>query len=469
LLIEQRESPAPALVPVQPRAKRLELSQETLTPTIVRLATPAILESLLSMMLQSVSTLLLARLQDDVVLAAVGLTAIFIWIADGLFQGAAVAATAMVARALGRDDEETARRVASQALLLGGLAAALATTVMVPLAERMVSLIGAEPEVARQGGMYLRIILASSLLSFPLSVANGVMRGAGDTQTPMSIFFIINVWNGLLGYLLIFGGGPFPTLGLAGAAIATATARGLGGFLALGALFTGRTVIRIDPRRLFHWDGEVARRLVKLALPNLGEQGIQRFGYLIFTSIVAALGTTMVAAHQIAVQVESLSFMCGIGFSLAAATLVGQSLGAGRIDLAETSMRRSLAFACGVMGTMGLVFLFFGRGLVAAFGAAPRTQALAAMALHIAAVEQIAMAINMVLAGGQRGAGDTRTPLYVALFGAVFFRVAVVYLFAIHFGWGLAGIWWGITLDWWARAALMLVLFRRGRWKGIRL
>jgi putative MATE family efflux protein len=300
-------------------------------------------------------------------------------------------------------------------------------------------------------------------------VASGIMRGAGDTRTPMLIAFITNVWTAVIGYALIFGLGPIPAFELAGAGIATSTARTIGGFLALGALFTGRTVIQISPRRLLTWDPDLAWRLLRLALPNLGEQGIQRIGYILFTRIIAALGTAALAAHQVAMRLESLSFMSGWGLGLAAATLVGQSLGAEREDVAELSMRRTLLFACGLMGAMGVLFLLFGRQMVALFGTTPEVRDLASVALQIAALEQISMAINMVLAGGLRGAGDTRTPLYVTLFGVLIFRVAVVYFFAISLDLGLAGVWLGIVADWTGRAILMILLFRRGRWKTIRV
>jgi putative MATE family efflux protein len=449
--------------------EELRVHPEGLNRVIFALAIPAIVENLLTTIVLFANTIFIGWLHDDAALAAVGLSNRFLWIANGLFRAVAVATTAMVAHFLGKKDVETAKRTAAQSLSVGVLAAMVATVIGIPLSDYLLMFMGAESEVVRLGGLYMKIILATSVLSFPMFVAGGVMRGAGDTRTPMVISLATNVWNVVVGYLLIFGPGPLRELGLVGAALATSTARALGGCLALGVLFTGRTVLRVKPRRLLSWDGHLARRIVHLALPNAGEQAVGRLGSILFMRILTALGTVALAAHQVAEQVESLSFMAGSGFTVVATTLVGQSLGASREDMAELSIRRTLMFACGVMGAMAACFALFGQQMVVIFGASPEVLNLAGRALQIGALEQVPLAIHMVLAGGLQGAGDTRTPMYVTMFGVLFFRVAVVYLFAITLGWGLAGVWLGTSVDWIGRAALMVMLFRRGRWKNVRV
>jgi len=449
--------------------RELQLHPETLNRTILAMAIPTIVANLLTTIVLFSNTIFIGWLRDDTALAAVGLSNRFLWIANGLFRAVAIAATAMVAHSLGKKDVETAKRTAAQSLSVGVLVAVVVTAIGIPLSDDLLKLIGAESEVVRQGSLYMRIILATSVLSLPTFVAGGVMRGAGDTRTPMVISLATNVWNVVAGYLLIFGPGPLPELGLVGAALATSTAMALGGCLTLGVLFTGRTVLRVKPRQLLSWDGHLARRIMRLALPNAGEQAVGRMGSILFMSILTALGTVTLAAHQVAEQLEALSFMAGSGFMVVATTLVGQSMGAGREDMAELSIRRTLMFACGVMGTMAICFALFGQQMVVIFGANPKVLNLAGRALQIGALEQVPLAVHMVLAGGLRGAGDTRTPMYVTMFGVLFFRVAVVYLFAITLGWGLAGVWLGTSVDWIARAALMVVLFRRGRWKSVRI
>jgi putative MATE family efflux protein len=411
------------------------------------------------------NTLFLGRLQDDVTLAAVGLSSTFLWIANGLFTAVGVAATAMVARFVGRDDLGMATRIAAQALVVGTVSALGIAVAGMLLSDNLLRLMGAEPAVVRQGSLYIKVILASSILSFPTFVASGVMRGAGDTRTPMWIALIQNIWNIVVGYLLILGIGPLPRLGLLGAGLATSTAGALAGCLALGALLTGRTLLRIKPRSLWTWDTTLAWRIVRLALPNLAREAVNRTGYIIFMRIVAALGTAALAAHQITMRVESLSYMPGWGFSLAAATLVGQSLGRGDAEAAVVALQRTAALACGMMGVIGLGFALFSQQMVAVFGANHETLRLAGAALQIAALEQVPLALNLVLSAGFQGAGDTRTPMYVTLFGVLIFRVAVVYLFAIVLGWGLRGVWLGTAADWAGRALLTAILFRRGKWR----
>ncbi len=453
-----------------PKERRpLDLRPEKLTRTVIALAAPAVAENLLVTAVFFADTLLIGWLRDDVALAAVGLGSTVMFAANGLFEALAVSATALVARSWGEGDFRQAGRVAGQALGLSLLLSAVLMALLMPLVEGFLSLLGAERVVAQAGGVYLRLILCTSFLSFPFMVANGILRGAGDTRTPMWLTLAMNVWNIAAAVVLVFGLGPIPALGLAGAGAATASARALGGGLALLVLFRGWSVLQVRPAALARWDGRLIWRIVRLGLPNLGETIISRLGYLAFMSIVTRLGTIPLAAHQLALRVESLSFMPGWGLSVAAATLAGQALGAGSPEVAETGIRRTLLMALGLTGVIGILYAAFGPQIVAIFGSTPEVLGQAGLAVRIAAAEQPFLAAQMVLAGGLRGAGDTRTPMWVSLFGVACLRVVVVYLFAVVLGWGLAGVWWGTTVDWAGRSALIWLLFRRGRWKEVQV
>ncbi len=444
---------------------RLQLGREALTGTILRLAIPAVVENLLVTAVFFADTLLIGWLHDDVALAAVGLGGTVMFVANGLFEALAVSATALVARAWGEGDYARAERVAAQALLLTFALSAVAMALLMPLVEGFLALLGAAPAVVPAGGVYLRLVLSTSLLSFPLMVANGIMRGAGDTRTPMWLTLIMNVWNVGVAAVLVFGLGPVPALGLAGAGWAAGTARALGGLLALLALFAGRTALRVRPAGLLRWDLPLIGRILRVALPNLGETAISRTGYTLFMSIVAGLGTVTLAAHQLALRVESLSFMPGWGLSVAAATLVGQALGARNEEAAKTGMRRTLLLTAALTGVIATAFALFGQQIVTIFGSTPEVLDLAGVAVRIAAAEVLFLSGQMVLAGGLRGAGDTRSPMWVTLCGTVLLRLPVVYLFAVVLGWGLAGVWWGTAADWAGRTLLTWIIFRRGRWK----
>ncbi len=447
----------------------LDLRPEKLTRTVVTLAAPAVMENLLVTAVFFADTLLIGWLHDDVALAAVGLGSTVMFAANGLFEALAVSATALVARSWGERDFQQAGRVAGQSLGLGLLLSVLIMALLMPLVEGLLSFLGAEAAVAQAGGLYLRLILSTSFLSFPLMVANGILRGAGDTRTPMWFTLAMNVWNVASATVLVFGLGPIPALGLAGAGVATASARALGGGLALLVLFRGWSVIQVRPAALTRWDGHLIWRIVRLGLPNLGETIISRLGYLVFMSIVTRLGTVPLAAHQLALRVESLSFMPGWGLSVAAATLAGQALGAGSPEVAETGIQRTLLIALGLTGAIGMIYAALGPQIVTIFGSTPEVLDQAGLAVRIAAVEQPFLAAQMVLSGGLRGAGDTRTPMWVSLFGVACLRLVVVYLFAVVLGWGLAGVWWGTAVDWAGRSTLIWALFRRGRWKEVQV
>lgn len=452
-----------------PPVDALDLSEAGLNRTILQLAVPAVVENVLVTAVFVANTVLIGWLRDENALAAVSLAGVGMWIADALFSAIAVGATAVVARAFGARDRLLAERAAAQAILLAWGSAITLGVLLWAGAPFLLKLMGATPEVGLLGTAYMRLIVSTSLIAFPLTVLNGIMRGAGDTRTPMLITLIMNSCNVLTAYLLIFGVGPLPALGVVGAGAATGIARGIGGLLALLVLLRGYTLLRVRPGAFGNADLDMMRTIVRLATPAAGELFVQRAGWAIFARIIASLGTLSLAAHQIAVSVESLSFMPGFGFSVAATTLVGQSLGAHRSELAEESVSRITRYALLAMGTMGVLFATGGPTLVRAFGATPELLSLAGMAVRISALEQLPLAAQMVLAGALRGAGDTRSPLITSLVGLFAFRITAVYILAVFLGLGLAGAWYATAVDWTSRALIIYFLYRRGHWKQIRL
>jgi putative MATE family efflux protein len=310
------------------------------------------------------------------------------------------------------------------------------------------------------------IILATSLVSFPLTVANSIMRATGDTQKPMYITGLMNVVNAVLAYMLVFGLGPIPRLELRGAALATSLARTLGGIGAQLVLFSGRTPIHLRLRHLRHWDWGLIRRLVRLSLPNIGETLISRLGFMLFTRILSSLGTVALAANQVALRVESIAYMPAWGLATAAAALVGQALGAKKEEMAQLGIRRTLVMGNAAMAVLAGAFVAGGAAIVRLFGIQDAGLAgSAAAAVRISALELCGLCSVMILSGCLRGAGDTRTPMVVTLAGTVLFRVPVTYLFAISLHGGLRGIWLATAVDWSMRALIMFMFYMRGRWK----
>ncbi len=446
------------------RPRGLELSHERLNHNIVELALPAVAENLLVSLVFFADSFFIGWLRDDNALAAVGLSGTFSHVMQALFQALAVSATSMVARLVGAQDDERAGQVAAQAVSLSIVLAVVAGALMWFAAPAFFRLMGASPETGRQGTLYLRLVLLTSFAGYPLSVFMGIMRGSGDTRTPMRVTAVMNVWNVIATAALVFGLGPLPAMGIAGAGLSTASARLLGGALALGVLLRARSRVHVRPGQLLHWDGAVISRIVRLSLPTAGEAGARQAGSLLFMRIVSSLGDVALAAHQIAVNIESLSFMPGTGMSVAGTTLVGQSLGAGKPDLAKKSVGRAVAFAAAIMGGVGLAFALFGPAIAALFGATPEVVAAAGAAIRIGALEQVPLAVMMTLSGCMRGAGDMKSPMYATLAGVLLFRVPVVYLFAVVLGWGLNGVWLGTAVDFAGRTLILYLLYRRGAW-----
>jgi len=445
----------------------LVLSEESLHSDLIRLAVPAVVENMLMTAVFIANTLIIGWLREETALAAVSLASVFMWAADALFMALSISATAVVARSWGAGDRRRAQMAAGQAILISYLGSIVVVALLFPKAEWYMHLMGAAPEVAQAGARYLRWAIGFSLLGFPLTVLNGVMRGAGDTRTPMNITLIMNVWNILGTYLLVFGVGPFPMYGVVGAGIAVGTARAAGGTLALLLLLLGGTPIRVPLRAILRWESSILHTLIRVALPAAGEYLVQRAGWAIFARIIALLGTTVLAAHQVAVSMESLSFMPGVGLSVATGALVGQALGAKKPHLAERTTMIALRYALLIMSAIGLLFFFANRPLAQLYGATPKVVALAALALRIGAFEQIGMSIYMVLSGALRGAGDTRAPLIVSVTGIFMLRIPAVYFLAIILGLGLAGVWMSTVIDWSGRAILTAYFYRKGRWKTI--
>ena len=446
----------------------IDLSLERLNRTILALSIPAVAESMLTTMIYMVDTILIGWLNDPVALAAVGLSGTLMWASDGLFQAISISASAIVARFWGGEDFQEARRIAGQSLVLSVLVAAVLMALLMPVARFFLQFMGGAPDVVLRGTEYVRIILASSLISYPLTIATSIMRATGDTQKPMYITGLMNVLNVAGSAVLIFGLGPAPRLELKGAALSTSLARAAGGIAALAILFSSKTPIGLRVQHLGRWNWETFWRILRLALPNVGETIVSRLGFMLYMRILASLGTVALAAHQIALRVESMAFMPSWGLATAAAALVGQALGARKVAVAEGGIRRTLVIGNGAMVLIGAAFVAFGSAIVRIFGVQDAALLASAAALvRISALELIGLCSVMILSGCLRGAGDTRTPMIVTLAGTTLFRVPVTYLFAITLSGGLNGVWLATAVDWSMRALIMCVLYMRGKWKTV--
>lgn len=442
-------------------------ARDDLRGQVLKLAWPAIVENLLHTMVGIVDTAMVGRL-GSASLAAVGLGNQIFNIGLTVFAALATGSTAIVARYIGAAEPKKAGQVARQSLTLGLFVSGSVMVLLLLSARGLLGLLFGRSEalVLNMAAGYVRIVASALILNYFLIVINAILRGAGDTKTPMRITALVNVINILGNTVFIYGFGPIPALGVAGAALGTAIAQGCGGILALGVLLRN-PVLNVKLTDSFKPDFLIIRRIANIGVPAGLEQGMMRIGQLVYTMIVSSLGTVSYAAHQVALNAESFSFMPGAGFATASTTLVGQNLGAGRPEDAEAAGKITRNLAVGVMSAMGLVFLIAPRYFVGIFSKDLEVIELATVCLRLVAVAQPSLAIWMVLAGGLRGAGDTRAIMKVVAVCFLLIRVGLAYLLALRLGLGLIGAWIAMVSDLFLRGILIQRRFNRGKWKKI--
>ncbi len=444
----------------------LDLSRQRLNRTIITLAWPAILENLMHTSVYIVDSIFIGSL-GTLAFAAVGQSSMILFTVVFVFYGIGVATGAIVARNLGRNDRKSAAEAAGQGIIVGTSIGLIIASLGLIFGEDLMVLLGTEPEVVARAQEYMPIVFAFSVVRLFIYTGSGILRAAGDTRTPMWITGIMNVFNILADWVLIFGIGPFPELGITGAALATGSAYVLGASLLVYRLFHRNARFRLHGSDLGRIRPEYMRTIVRIALPNVGEQMVMQSAYFSFIWIVTSLGTTALTAHFMTIRVEMVSFMPVFGLSMAVATIVGQSLGAERPEIAELTVKKAARIGLIAMSALGVIFVAVPGALVGIYSPAPDVYALAVLCVRIAALELPTSAVLMIYTGAMRGAGDTLSPMLISIFGAIFLRIGMMYVLVIGLGWGLPGVWYGTAIDWGVRLLIAYFLFRRGRWKRV--
>lgn len=434
--------------------------------TILELAWPAIVGNLLQTLVSMVDLIMVGGLGAAAV-ASVGLGGQMMWFSNALMVAVSVGTTALVARSMGAGEKKEAEHILIQSFLLVLSLSVFLTIFWVVSAEKLLLLIGATEEVAELGGTYIRAVFICTPSIFFIFVAEGALRGAGDTKTPMKVGVTMNLLNVVMNYILIFGKLGFPVLGVKGAGIATGLSFVWASLAYVVIFFSRKFVLTISWRDRFSFNRETVNRILRIGIPT----GIQRIvmsgSMIVYVSIIAGFGTTALAAHQIGLRVESLSYMPGFGFAVAATTLVGQNLGAKNPGRAEKSGWESAKLCAVFMGIMGAFMIIFARKMAFLFVSDPEVVELAAWYLRIVAVSEPSLALIFTIMGGLQGAGDTRYPLYISVFGLWLFRIPLAYVLGITWGWGALGAWTAMTIDTFVRSGLYVHRFKTGKWKEI--
>jgi putative MATE family efflux protein len=396
--------------------------------------------------------------------ATVGLTESLLALVFSIGIGLSMSTTAMVARRIGEKDPLDAAIAGAQAIFLGlliSLAIGIPSFIYAP---QLLRLMGAPPEVIATGAGYARIALGGCGAIVMLFLNNAIFRGAGDAAIAMRLLWVSNILNLILDPCLIFGLGPFPRLGVTGAALATFSGRSLGVLYQFYRLMKGTDRVRIPPS-LLRLNPRVMWRLIRVSLTGILQFAIANTSWIAMVRIVSIFGAAALAGYTIAIRIVIFVILPSWGLSNAAATLVGQNLGAGHPERAEQAVWRTGLYNMFFLGLIGVVFIFTATPLVRLFTQDPAVVPLAASALRILSYGNIAYAYGMVMLQAFNGAGDTVTPTIVNFFGFWVLEIPLAWWLSLHQGLHSTGVFLSIVIAQAAVAATGILLFRRGKWK----
>jgi putative MATE family efflux protein len=430
---------------------------------ILLLSIPMVLEVVLESVFAVADIFWVSHLGPEAV-ASVGLTESLLTLVYALAMGLGIGATATVARRIGQKNPEGAARAAVQALLLALVVSAMLGTAGALLAPRLLAIMGASPSVIATGRGYATIMLGGEAAIIVLFVVNAVFRGAGDAAIAMRVLWLANTINIVLGPLLIFGVGPFPELGVTGAAIATTTGRSIGALYAIVRLFRHGSRVPAARRHLA-LDFGVMAQMLRLAASASLQNLIGMASWIGLVRILAGYGSEALAGYTIAVRLIIFALLPSWGLSNAAATMVGQGLGARKPDRAETSVWRAGGYNAVFLTGVGVIFLLAAPLLLRAFTTDREVTGYAVACLRIVAIGFPFYAYGMVLTQSFNGAGDTWTPTWLNFFCFWVFEIPLAWSLAGPAGLGPSGVFWAIMAAFSLLALSSAAVFRRGAWK----
>ncbi|HEV7735366.1 MAG TPA: MATE family efflux transporter [Candidatus Binatia bacterium] len=443
-------------------ASRLELLKITWA-----LAWPAIISFSLESVAGLCDLLMVGHLGPSAV-AAVGVGVQVLSAVDTTMFAFGTGALAVVARSIGASDRGAAEEALRQSILAAVAVAAIVILPVIAFPHALVGLFSVEPAVAEAAAGFLRIVMLAVPGTAVVFVIASSLRGAGDTRTPLLIGAVVSLLNVAVGYVLIFGRLGLPVLGVRGAAMATAAAFTVGACLGLFLLAQGHLVLTVRWRG-FVFRRDIVRRVVLVGYPAALESLLIQVGFFVYIVFVAHFGTGPVAAYFIGARVLALSFLPGLGFATAAGALVGQNLGADRPADARESGWAAMRLAIGMMTVAGAAIFVAAGPIARLFVSDPAVASEAESFIRILAIAQPMMAVDFVMGGALRGAGDTRFPLATVLVAFYGCRLGLAWIVTHVLGLPLIWLWLCVLSDFFARAMLKSWRFRSGAWARVRV
>ena len=445
------------------RGVRIDYTTAPVGQAVIMLAVPMVMEMAMESIFAVADVFWVAHLGADAV-ATVGLTESMMTMIYTAALGLSIGATALVARRTGEHDAEGAARAAGQSIVLGLAISAAIALIAAPFAPELLRLMGATEEVVRTGSGFTRLMLAGNATVLLLFLQNAVFRGAGDAAVAMRVLILGNVLNIVLGPCFIFGLGPFPELGVTGAALATNTGRGAAVLYQFYLLTRGHERVRLAARHLA-LDVSMMRTVLRLSGSGTFQILIGTASYIGLVRILSTFGSTALAGYTIGIRVIIFALLPAFGISNAAATMVGQNLGAQRPDRAERAVWTAALYNMIFLGVVGAIFLAAAPQIAGMFTSDPGVQGFAVSCLRIVSLGFLFYASGMVLTSAFNGAGDTWTPTWINLGVFWLFEIPVAWALATQTPLGPRGVFWALTIAYSGLAIVSAILFRRGRWK----
>lgn len=430
---------------------------------IVLLSIPMILEMAMESLFAVVDIFFVSKIGDHAT-ATVGGTESVLTIIYSISIGLSGAATAMVARRVGEGDRLAAAHAGAQTIIIGILISVLLAVPGYIFAPQILALMTDNPRVVESGTSFTRIMFTCNLPILLLWMLNGIFRGAGDAATAMRALWIANAINIVLDPLFIFGWGPFPEMGVTGAAIATTTGRSVGVMYQLWHLFGVGRIVKLYWHQL-RPDPAIITRLLTLAAGSTGQYLIGSSSWMFLMYLMGQIGTSEQAGYTIAIRIVVFTILPSWGMANAAATLVGQNLGAGQPERAERSAWRAGFFNMIFMASVGVIYLLFAPFFIGLFTSEPATLAAGSLALRIISGGYVFYGYGMILSQSINGAGDTFTPTLLNFVCFWLIQMPLVMLLVWQFGWAEYGVYWSIVIAESILAVLTMIIFKRGKWK----
>lgn len=452
-----------ALVKEALRGSKRDFTEGPIGPAIVVLAIPMVMEMCMESLFAVVDVFFVARLGADAV-ATVGLTESMLAIVYTVAIALCIGATATVARRIGEKDPEGAAQAAVQVIALGMLVSAVMGVIGAVFARDLLAFMGAEPALLGYNARFTMIMLGGNGAIMLIFLQNAIFRGAGDAAVAMRVLWLANGINLVLDPLFIFGIGPFPELGVVGAAVATTTGRSVAVMIQLWVLTTGRSRIHIQRRHL-RLEPTVMWNMCRLSGTGLLQVLLQTTSWIGLVRVISMFGSTALAGYTIGIRTILFALLPSWGLGNAAATMVGQALGAGKPERAEKAVWTAGFYNMLFLGTVGAVFIAFAPQIVAIYTSDPEIARHAINCLRIIAAGYLFYAYGMVLTQSFNGAGDTWTPTWINFGCFWLWEIPLAWLLALQFDMGPPGVYIAVTVAFSTVAIVSAILFRRGQWK----